>query len=157
MVGHNAVKALAAAGSFAFTGSLNTARYDHTATLLQNGEVLVTGGLGVNGIYDPLASAELYNPTKGKRTVTGSMSEGRFAFTATLLPNGEVLVARGSGYTASCFRRAAILAVDAVGINGSAQILSNASGNVRVALPIQRKNPNVLPETEGKKLCGKVW
>ncbi len=119
MVGHNAVNALAAAGSFAFTGSLNTARYDHTATLLQNGEVLVTGGLSVNGIYDPLASAELYNPTKGKWTVMGSMSEGRFAFTATMLPNGEVLVAGGSGYTASCFRRAAILAVDAVGINGS--------------------------------------
>jgi len=33
-----------ASGTFAFTGSLNTARYDHTATLLANGEVLVTGG-----------------------------------------------------------------------------------------------------------------
>jgi hypothetical protein len=31
-----AVKAVAAAGSFALTGSLNTARYNHTATLLQN-------------------------------------------------------------------------------------------------------------------------
>jgi hypothetical protein len=37
---------------------MNTARYNHTTTLLQNGEVLVTGGLGVNGVYTVLASAE---------------------------------------------------------------------------------------------------
>ena len=105
LLGH-AFEALAAAGSFAPTGSLNTARYGHTATLLANGEVLVTGGLGVNGIYAPLASAELYSATKGKWTVTGSMSVGRVAFTATLLPNGEVLVAGGSTYAASCFATA---------------------------------------------------
>ena len=101
LLGNGVGRAFASSGSFALTGSLNTARYDHTATLLANGEVLVTGGLGVNRIY--LASAELYDPTKGKWTVTGSMSVGRFAFTATLLPNGEVLVAGGSAYAASCF------------------------------------------------------
>ncbi len=85
LVAGTAVKVLAAAGSFASTGSLNTARYDHTATLLANGEVLVTGGLGVNGVYTSLASAELYSIKKGKWTVTGSMSVGRTAFTATLL------------------------------------------------------------------------
>ena len=105
LLGH-AVEAFAGTGSFALTGSLNTARYGHTATLLANGEVLITGGLGVNGSYAPLASAELYNPTKGKWTVTGSMSVGRMAFTATLLPNGEVLVAGGSTYAATCFATA---------------------------------------------------
>jgi hypothetical protein len=105
LLGHGA-EVFAAAGTFALTGSLNTARYDHTATLLSNGEVLVTGGLGVNGIYAPLASAEIYNPSNGKWTVTGSMSVGRFAFTATLLPNGEVLVAGGSTYASSCFATA---------------------------------------------------
>jgi hypothetical protein len=106
LLGNGASKAFAASGSFALTGSLTTARYDHTATLLANGEVLVTGGLGANGIYAPLASAEIYNPTKGKWTVTGSMSVGRFAFTATLLPNGEVLVTGGSTYASSCFATA---------------------------------------------------
>jgi hypothetical protein len=107
LLGSTAVKAFAPAiGSFATTGSLNTARYGHTASLLQNGEVLVTGGLGANGIYAPLASAEIYNPATGKWTATGNMSVGRTAFTATLLQNGEVLVAGGTGYTANCFATA---------------------------------------------------
>jgi large repetitive protein len=107
LLGSTAVNAFAASGgSFALTGSLNTARYGHTATLLSSGRVLVTGGLGPNGIYAPLASAEIYNPAKGKWAVTGSMSMGRTAFTATLLPNGEVLVAGGTGFTANCFSTA---------------------------------------------------
>jgi hypothetical protein len=46
-----------ATGIFTLTGSLNTARSYHTATLLNNGLVLVTGGYGNSGY---LASAELY-------------------------------------------------------------------------------------------------
>ena len=91
-----------ASGTFAYTGSLNVARYNHTATLLPNGEVLVTGGIGVNGDYTSLASAELFNPKSGKWTLTGAMTAGRTAHTATLLANGEVLVAGGSDYEISC-------------------------------------------------------
>jgi hypothetical protein len=97
------ITATVQSGTFTLTGSLNTARYDHTATLLGNGGVLVTGGLGVSGAYTSLASAELYSIKKGKWTVTGSMSVGRTAFTATLLQNGDVLVAGGSDYEISCY------------------------------------------------------
>jgi hypothetical protein len=93
-------------GTFAYTGSLNVARYNHTATLLPNGEVLVTGGIGVNGAYASLASAELYDPKQGKWALTGSMTAGRTSFTATLLKNGEVLVAGGSDYEISCYATA---------------------------------------------------
>ena len=93
-------------GTFAYTGSLNTARYDHTATPLPSGEVLVTGGLGVNGNYTSLSSAELYDPKKGKWIVTGSMSVGRTGFSATLLSNGQVLVAGGSDYQIRCYATA---------------------------------------------------
>jgi hypothetical protein len=109
LLGSTAVNAFAAAsGSFALTGSLNTARYGHTATLLSTGKVLVTGGLGTNGIYAPLASAEIYNPSTRKWTFTGSMSVGRTAFAATLLQNGDLLVVGGTGYTANCFATAEI-------------------------------------------------
>ena len=127
--------------TFSNTGSLNTARYLHTATLLPNGKVLVAGGLMAAAsvfasaeLYDPasgtwtatgslntarydshgdvaaqrqgarrrgidnggsLASAELYDPASGTWTATGSLNTARDLHTATLLPNGKVLVAGG--------------------------------------------------------------
>jgi N-acetylneuraminic acid mutarotase len=82
-----------ASGTWSTTGSLNTPRTAHTATLLQNGEVLATGGESTAGTI--LASAELYSPATDRWTVTGSTSVPRVDHTATLLPNGEVLVAGG--------------------------------------------------------------
>ena len=83
--------------TFETTGSLNTARYYHTATLLPNGQVLVAGGFDGNG---GLASAELFNPATGSWTPTGNLNTPRDLHTATLLPNGQVLVAGGSTATA---------------------------------------------------------
>ena len=60
-----------------------------------NGKVLVVGGAGLTG--DPLTSAELYDPVSGIWTLTGSLSDARNDHTATLLPNGNVLVAGGDG------------------------------------------------------------
>ena len=78
--------------TFGDTGSLNTARYGHTATLLPNGKMLVAGGGGSSGF---LSSAELYDPASGTWTATGSLNSARYLHTATLLPNGKVLVAGG--------------------------------------------------------------
>ena len=84
------------------TGTLNKARFFHTATLLPSGKVLVAGGYGTNN--DILFSAELYDPASGIWTATGAMNTNRAAHTATLLPNGSVLVAGGfpnGGYLSS--------------------------------------------------------
>jgi hypothetical protein len=80
------------AGTWARTGPMHTNRQFHTATLLPNGKVLVTGG-GSSGGY--LFSAELYDPATGTWTTTGTMTTNRISHTATLLPSGKVLVAGG--------------------------------------------------------------
>ena len=85
-----------ATGTWTATGSLATARSYHTATLLPNGKVLVAGGYGGNYPPGALASAELYDPATETWTATGSLTNGRYYHTATLLPNGKVLVAGGS-------------------------------------------------------------
>ena len=87
-----------ASGTWTSTGSLGTPRRDHTATLLPNGKVLVAGGLAFflsMGRGVSFASAELYDPANGTWTATGSMGAARDGHTATLLPNGKVLVAGG--------------------------------------------------------------
>jgi hypothetical protein len=87
-----------ASGTWALTGPMNNPRSDHTATLLQNGQVLVGGGYsGDNLTQSPITDSELYDPVAGTWTVTGSMNIGRADHTASLLPNEEVLVAGGFG------------------------------------------------------------
>src|SRR6266568_5878394 len=73
--------------------SMATARADHTATLLGNGEVLLAGGQGPGGVA--LASCELYDPTTNTWSPAASMAQARFSHTATLLGNGKVLVVGG--------------------------------------------------------------
>ena len=80
--------------SFQISGALNTARIDHTATLLTTGMVLITGGLDANS-NAVLQSAELYNPLTGEFTPTGSLISARAFHTATLLSNGMVLITGG--------------------------------------------------------------
>src|SRR5436190_23660711 len=83
-----------ASGTWTVTGSLNAARFEHTATLLLNGMVLVAGG--GDGTGNMLTSAELYDTASGMWTATGSLNVGRWSHTTTLLPNGMVLVAGGA-------------------------------------------------------------
>jgi hypothetical protein len=62
---------------------------------LRNGKVLVTGGFNETAPH-ALDSAELYDPVTGRWTVTGNLSVRRRGHTATLLPNGKVLLAAGN-------------------------------------------------------------
>ena len=75
-------------------------RHTHTATLLPDGTVLVTGGDGgmtEAGETINLASTELYDPASGTWTAAASMELARRWHSATLLPDGAVLVAGGAG------------------------------------------------------------
>jgi hypothetical protein len=107
------IRAQSMPGTFTNTGSLNTARYYHTATLLPNGMVLIAGGCaaGANVYW----TAELYNPSTGTFTATGNMTVARCDHTATLLPNGLVLIVGGFGNNAN-------------GILSSAELYNPATG-----------------------------
>ena len=87
--------ALNVTSGFLLTGGLGTPRNFGTATLLNNGMVLVAGGNANLLASDSLTSAELYNPATGTFTPTGNMNVGHNFHTATLLDDGKVLIAGG--------------------------------------------------------------
>lgn len=62
-------------GTFGATGNMTTGRYAHTATVLDDGRVLVAGGFGSG--FDAQATAELYDPATGTFTPTGDMTAAR--------------------------------------------------------------------------------
>jgi hypothetical protein len=72
--------------------------------LLTNGQVLVAGGWA----NDFLTSAELYDPASGTWNTTQSLTTARQFHTATLLQNGKVLVAGGTGGTLTAVSAAEI-------------------------------------------------
>jgi hypothetical protein len=86
----------AATNSFTATGHMAYARCGHTATLLADGRVLVTGGGVFYGDPTCLASAEIFDPKTGRFSLTGSMSEVRIGQAATRLADGRVLIAGGN-------------------------------------------------------------
>lgn len=91
-------------GEFTLTGSPLSNRRQHSATLLNNGKVLIVGGTEYkltessykssqkSYLEVPLASAELYDPTSRGFIATDKMASPKGGHTATLLPNGKVLV-----------------------------------------------------------------
>ena len=93
----NRVLFRAPSSNFTLTaGSLGTARWAPLLTLLQNGQVLVAGG--VDGNWNGLSGEELYDPTTQTFTATaGNLHTVRAFATATLLNNGQVLIAGGFG------------------------------------------------------------
>jgi predicted RNA methylase len=100
----NSIQVSAPGQGFTATGSMATTRESHTAPLLDDGNVLVVGGMHwaqnpgcpICGLeLSALASAELFDPAAGQFTSTGGMSVPRVFHTATLLGNGKVLVAGG--------------------------------------------------------------
>jgi N-acetylneuraminic acid mutarotase len=93
-------------GQWTATQSMTDPRFEATATSLTDGRVLVVGGLGGAGVasptglqYQPLASAEIFDPAVGAFTGAGSMTTGRALQVAARVANGQVLVAGGIGGT----------------------------------------------------------
>ena len=127
--------------------TMTTARSAHTATLLNDGRVLLCGGANNAGVI--LNSAELWDPATGIVTAVAPMSVARTQHTATLLPDGRVFVAGGT----SDFDFSDPLA--AVGaIHDSTEIFNPTTGawSGAAALPKKRVMHNASVAGDGRVL-----
>jgi hypothetical protein len=109
-------------GGFKPAGKMTSYRVGQTSTALPNGKILIVGGRdNVTPVgfptdcepYTNLASTELYDPSTGTFTASGSMTQPRVGHTATLLANGKVLIVGGDAENRSEFN-------DCVSLLGSA-------------------------------------
>jgi hypothetical protein len=81
-------------GNWSPTGNLVEPRIRHSATLLGDGRVLVAGGQDPTRTGEQQTeSAEVYDPSTGQWSSTGSMAEIHSKHSAALLRDGRVLVA----------------------------------------------------------------
>lgn len=99
----NPTLVIAADGSWSSGGNMITKRISHTATLLNDGQILVVGGRATsNNSGEPsgyLSSSELYNPITNTWSQTANIHISREGHTATKLPNGKVLIVGGYNST----------------------------------------------------------
>src|SRR5215831_12534868 len=93
------------AQSFVLTGNMTMSRVGHSATLLQDGRVLVAGGYNYTGLTGPpplTSTAEIYDPSTGAFTETGAMAAARAWHAAVLLQDGRVLLVGGDCVYSYC-------------------------------------------------------
>lgn len=92
---------------FVVTDRLSVPRSGHTATRLDDGAVVVTGGFDAGGAT--LGSIELFDPQASIVDLAGALSQVRAGHTATLIPDGSVLLVGGVGDSFVDTRRSAEL------------------------------------------------
>jgi hypothetical protein len=134
-------------GEWRAAGALLFPRFEHTATLLKDGRVLIVGGVVCCEITRTstretvTATAEIYDPAQDAYVQTGSLSAARASHAAALLSDGRVLVTGGVGNDP---------AVPPLG----AEIYDPSTGEFTPAgdLPIPRQSHAAVALTDGRVL-----
>src|ERR1035441_8109093 len=93
------------AGVFTSTSPSYWRHEAHTATLLTNGMVLIAGGYTINPYNNTVLSldTDLYDPASDTWGLPGNLNDYHDGHTATLLTNGQVLVAGGGVSSAELY------------------------------------------------------
>jgi hypothetical protein len=123
---------------FLSTGSMNHARAGHTATLLLDGRVLITGGGDLDSLLD---TAEIYDPATGSFSPTsGKITIPRVSHTATRLHDGRVLITGGYCEVDGC--------------DASAELYDPATGTFSPTgnMTVARANPTATLLADGRVL-----
>ncbi|MGO9059900.1 MAG: Kelch repeat-containing protein [Candidatus Binataceae bacterium] len=90
----------------AISGGMHSERVDQRALTLNDGKILITGG--IDGLGNLAQTAEIYDPASGNLTLTNTpMTIGRSGHTMTMLKSGLILVAGGGTDTAELYDPAA--------------------------------------------------
>lgn len=81
------------------SGAMSSPRFEHTATALDDGRVLIVGGQGppISGVAAALATTEIYDPAVDSFRKSNDMSDARFNHTALKMPDRTVMVVGGAG------------------------------------------------------------
>ncbi|HWP38444.1 MAG TPA: Ig-like domain-containing protein, partial [Gemmatimonadales bacterium] len=83
-------------GTWAPVTEMTQGRYGHAGVLLNDGRVLISGGIvGYSGGVIVTSSTELYDPATDTSIASGGMRAFRYEHTATVLPDGRVLLVGG--------------------------------------------------------------
>lgn len=129
--------------AFRATGPLE-AFGGHTATLLSDGRVLVIGGqsndlvpaIGTSSeSFRTLASAQIWDPSTETFGPAGSLAQARYGHTATLLPDGRVLVVGGSTFDISGLALAEVWNPDTKSFSAAGSLAASRSGHTASLLP----------------------
>jgi hypothetical protein len=135
-------------GTFTPAGFMLTPRAHHTATLLNNGKVLITGGHAGRSAPNPSNTAELFDPATGTSTPLSNMTASRLYHSAVVLPDRRVLIVSGFGEPSAEVFDPATGRFTAIGnpqYGGRATLLNNA----KVLL-----TGGVTPCPNGRDGCG---
>lgn len=129
-------------GVWTGAGDMGTGRRAHTATTLADGRVLIIGGVVCCGVTGALltATAEIFDPVHGGFQPTGSLGTARALHSATLLPDGRVLVTGGT--------------VDGSNATATAEIYDTSTGEFVPAgeMQVARASHSAILLTDGRVL-----
>jgi hypothetical protein len=95
----SSVQIYTSGSGWAAAEAMKKVRVDGAAVLLKDGRILVAGGTDASGVAQN--TAEVYDPSTGHWTLTGTMPVARAGLTLSVLPDGRVVAAGGFGSSPS--------------------------------------------------------